>query len=71
MTSVTYSPDDRYIVTTSANGDVQTWSSSNGRLLRTQQDPNDPFLIGLQPAGTGVHVGSGQHAEGVERLQRM
>ena len=51
MTSVAYSPDDRYIVTTSANGDVQTWSPSNGRLLRTQQDPDDPFLTVFNPRG--------------------
>ena len=51
MTSVSYSADDRYIVTTSANGDVQTWSSSDGTLLRTQQDPNDPFLTVFDPQG--------------------
>ena len=51
ITSVTYSPDDRYIVTTSASGDVQTWSASNGRLLRTQEDPNDPYLMVFNPAG--------------------
>ena len=51
VTSIAYSPDDRYIVTTSANGDVQTWSPSDGRLLRTQQDPNDPFLTVFDPQG--------------------
>jgi WD40 repeat protein len=51
MTSVSYSPGDRYIVTTSANGDVQTWSPSDGRLLRTQQDPNDPYLTAFTTKG--------------------
>ena len=51
VTSIAYSPDDRYIVTTSANGDVQTWSPSDGRLLRTQQDPNDPFLTVFNSQG--------------------
>jgi WD40 repeat protein len=51
MTSISYSPDDRYIVSTSANGDVQTWSPSDGRLLRTQQDPNDPYLTAFNATG--------------------
>jgi WD40 repeat protein len=51
MTSIAYSPDDRYIVSTSANGDVQTWAPTDGRLLRTQGDPYDPALITFNPAG--------------------
>jgi WD40 repeat protein len=45
LSDIAYSPDGRYIVTTAANGDVQTWSSSTGRLLRTQTDPYNPASI--------------------------
>lgn len=51
MTNVAYSPDGRYIVTTSANGDVQTWSTADGRLLRTQEDTYDPSYVAFTPAG--------------------
>jgi len=45
LTDIAYSPDDRYIVTTSISGDVQTWSADSGRLLRSQSDPSDAWLI--------------------------
>jgi WD40 repeat protein len=45
MTDIAYSPGDRYIVTTSVSGDVQTWSADDGRLLRSQSDPSGTSLI--------------------------
>ncbi len=55
-TDVSYTPDGRYIVTTSANGDVQTWSSADGQLLQTQGDPYDPSAIGFLATGDIVTV---------------
>ncbi len=45
LTDIAYSPDDHYIVTTSVSGDVQTWSTKDGRLLRSQTDPSGTSLI--------------------------
>ncbi len=51
LTDIAYSPDDRYIVTTSISGDVQTWSANDGRLLRSQTDPSGTSLIAFASPG--------------------
>ena len=51
LTDIAYSPDDRYLVTTSVSGDVQTWSAGDGRLLRDQSDPSGTSLIAFASPG--------------------
>ncbi len=51
VSSVMFSPDGRYVVTTTLNGDVQTWDAATGALLQTQHDPYDPSVFAFASDG--------------------
>lgn len=71
-----FSPDDRFVVTTSFDGTAKVWETGTGRLVRTLRDdrspivsaaisPNGKYLVvsGMTMQAMGISIGAGDTGE--------
>jgi WD40 repeat protein len=63
--SIAFTPDSRFVVTGSRDGELRTWDSATGRLLRSVAAQGDVFGVAVSPDGRLVATGTGSAGSGL------